>query len=129
MIRDHNVESSDINTNSQHQQFNNLIPTYQFTNNPSKETLRAISDQDFGVARKDLDKVGKRFDWIEEELDYLVLYIQTIESETTKNKYSNCLHHLRNEATAEVKQYFHPHHVASSDRLKNGYNAALKRVV
>lgn len=116
------------NSNSQHEVFKSS--TYHFpTNNPSKDIIRAMNEQEFGVAREDIHKEGKRFDWIDEELDYLVFYIKTIESDEKKNKYSNCLTHLRNEATVEVKQYFHPHHVASSDRLKNGYNTAMKRIV
>lgn len=115
------------NSNSQHEVFKSS--TYNFPTNPSKDIIRAMNEQDFGIARDDIHKEGKRFDWIDEELDYLVFYIKTIESDEKKNKYSNCLTHLRNEATAEVKQYFHPHHVASSDRLKNGYNTAMKRIV
>lgn len=115
----------------QQKQFNHLIRSsaYQYSNTPTPETMRTINDQDFGIARKDIEKEGKRFEWIDEELDYLVFYIKTIESDEKKNKYSKCLTHLRNEATAEVKQYFHPHHIASSDRLKNGYNTAMKRIV
>lgn len=102
-------------------------PVYQFSNGPTPETIRAMNDLDFGLARKDLDKGGKRFEWLKEEIDYLVYYIQTIESETT-NRYANCLNHLRTEASTEVKKYFHPHHVVNSDRLKNGFNVALKKL-
>lgn len=99
-----------------------------FSNIPTPETLSAMNDLDFGIARNDIEKKGKRFDWIPEELDYLVLYIQTIEGDTTKNRYSNCLNHLRTEASPEIKSFFHPHHVANSDRLKNGFTVALKRL-
>lgn len=113
----------------QQKQFNHLIRSsaYQYSNTPTPETMRTINDQDFGIARKDIEKEGKRFEWVKEEIDYLVYYIETIEDDTT-NKYANCLHHLRTEASTEIKKYFHPHHVANSDRLKNGYNTAMKRV-
>jgi hypothetical protein len=90
------------------------------------EITRVMNDLDFGIARKDIDKTAKRYEWIQEEIDYLVYYIESIETEKT-NRFANCLN-LRTEASAEVKQYFHPHHVANSDRLKNGFNVALKRI-
>lgn len=106
-----------------------MIPTtvYEFSDGPTPETVRAMNDHEFGLIRKDLHKTAKRFEWLKEEIDYLVYYIEKIESDTA-NRYANCLNHLRTEASAEVKKYFHPHHVANSDRLKNGFNVALKRL-
>lgn len=100
---------------------------YEFTNLPSPESIQAY-DMDFGIARKDLEKDRKRFEWIPEELNYLQHYIESIEKDSDKkNRYSTCLNHLRTEASPDVKKYFHPHHVANSDRLKNGFNVALKK--
>ncbi len=97
--------------------------------NPPPEIIQAINDSDFGTARKDREKDSQRFEWISEELDYLEYYIEFIEEEhSKKNKYAICLNHLRTEASNDIKKYFHPHHVVNSDRLKNGYNAALKRM-
>lgn len=123
-----NPTTSNSNSNVvQQEQFDNLIQSssYQFSNTPTPETIQIMNDLEFGTARKDIEKEGKRFEWIKEELDYLVHYIETIESDSI-NRYANCLNHLRTEAPIEVKKYFHPHHVANSDRLKNGYNAARK---
>jgi hypothetical protein len=96
---------------------------------PPPEVIQAINDSDFGTARKDLDKDSKRFEWIKEELDYLEYYIENIEEDhENKYKFAKCLNHLRTEASTEIKKFFHPHHVANSDRLKNGYHAAVKRL-
>jgi len=115
----------------QRESFNQLLQQsfYQFSNTPSPENILALNDMDFGVARKDLEKVKKRFEWIQEELTYLQHYIQSIERECDKkNRFAACLNHLRTEASPDVKKYFHPHHVANSDRLKNGFNAVLKKI-
>jgi hypothetical protein len=97
---------------------------YEFSNLPSSEIIRAFNDMDFGIARKDLEKDRKRFEWIPEELNYLQHYIESIEKEVDKkNRYSACLNHLRSEASPDIKKYFHPHHVANSDRLKNGFKS------
>ena len=122
--------SHQIAADQQREEFDQLLrnSNYSISNIPTNETLSAMKDLEFGIARNDLDKKAKRFEWIKEELDYLVFYIQTIEGETTKNRYANCLNHLKTEASADIKKYFHPHHVASSDRLKNGFNVAMKQV-
>ena len=101
---------------------------YRLSINPLPEQTQAMNEMDFGLARKDIEKDAKRFDWIEEELNYLEHYILDIEADSDKkNRFAVCLQHIRTEAPSEVKQYFHPHHLANSDRLKNGYNAAMKR--
>lgn len=115
----------------QGESFNQLLQQsfYQFTNTPSPENILAFHDMDFGVARKDLEKDKKRFEWIQEELNYLQHYVQYIEKECDKkNRFAACLNHLRTEASPDVKKYFHPHHIANSDRLKNGFNTALKKI-
>lgn len=91
------------------------------------EISDAMNELDFGIARKDINITAKKYPWISEEINYLVFYIETIESDQT-NRFANCLTHIRTEAPLEVKQYFHPHHVANSDRLKNGFNVALKKI-
>ena len=102
---------------------------YRLSTNPLPEQTQAMNEMDFGLARKDIEKDAKRFDWIEEELNYLEHYILDIEADSDKkNRFAVCLQHIRTEAPSEVKQYFHPHHLANSDRLKNGYNAAMKRL-
>ncbi len=99
------------------------------SNVPTPEILQFINEMDFGVARKDLEKVGTKFEWIKEEIEYLQHYIQFIEKETDhKNRYAICLQHIKIDASVDIKKYFHPHHIASSDRLKNGYNSALKKL-
>ena len=95
---------------------------------PSADTLNAMSELDFGSAREDLHQEKKRYDWIDEEINFLIDYISTIECDTSKNRYAACLHYLKTEADAEIRKYFHPHHVANSDRLKNGFNVAIKRI-
>ena len=83
----------------------------------------------FGSSRSDINETKKKYDWIEEEISYLVKYIQFIAPElpgASKNKYATCLNHLKLSAPAEAIQYFHPHHLMSSDRLKNGYLRALQ---
>ncbi len=99
----------------------------EFSDDPIPEKMGTINDFEFGLARDDLEKPSKKYKWIKEEIDYLIHYIQTIECDISGNRYANCLNHLRTEASAEVKKYFHPHHVYNSDRLKNGFNVAIKR--
>ena len=129
---DHNIEDIREDTENtfehppsrQHENINHLIQL-SFSEGP----LQALNDLDFGVARKDLDKDRKRFEWIQEEINYLQHYIQCIEKDADlKNRFSACLNHLRTEASTDVKKYFHPHHVVNSDRLKNGFNTALKKL-
>ena len=103
---------------------------YRLPINPIPEQVQAMDEMEWGLARKDLDKEGKRFDWLPEELDFFEHYILEIESdsERKKNRFANCLCHLKTLATQDTKRFFHPHHVANTDRLKNGFIAALKRL-
>jgi hypothetical protein len=74
----------------------------------------------FGTARSDINEAKKKYDWIEEEISYLVQYIQHIAPElpgASKNKYATCLSHLKQSAPAEAIQFFHPHHLMRSDRM------------
>jgi hypothetical protein len=78
----------------------------------------------FGLARDDVNEVKKKYEWIEEEISYLQHYIQSIEPQlpgTSKNRYAACLTHLKQTAPLNAIQYFHPHHLMNSDRLKNGF--------
>jgi hypothetical protein len=85
----------------------------------------------FGMARIDISEKKKKFDWIDEEINYLVEYIQNIAPTlpgTEKNRYATCLSFLKTSAPDEAIQYFHPHHLKNSDRLKNGYLRALQTI-
>jgi hypothetical protein len=78
----------------------------------------------FGVARDDINVIKKKYEWIEEEISYLRQYIKSIEPQlpgTSKNRYAACLTYLKQTAPLNVIQYFHPHHLTTSDRLKNGF--------
>lgn len=78
----------------------------------------------FGVARDDINVVKKKYEWIEEEISYLRHYIQSVEPQlpgTSKNRYAACLTYLKQTAPLNAIQYFHPHHLMTSDRLKNGF--------
>lgn len=103
-----------------------LIPISSTSSTPMQS-----SDQprEFGLARDDINVVKKKYEWIEEEISYLRHYIQTIEPQlpgTSKNRYAACLTHLKHHAPLNAIEYFHPHHLMSSDRLKNGFlRAAL----
>jgi hypothetical protein len=85
----------------------------------------------FGMARTDIGEKKKKFDWIDEEIDYLVEYIQKIAPTlpgAEKNRYATCLSFLKASAPDEAIQFFHPHHLRNSDRLKNGYLRALQTI-
>jgi hypothetical protein len=119
------------NSSRQDQENFRLLQTanYQISRNPLPEQLQAMNDMDFGLARKDLEKEAKRYEWLEEEINYLEHYIIHVERAGDKrNRFANCLNHIRTETSADIKKYFHPHHVANSDRLKNGFNTAIKKI-
>jgi hypothetical protein len=85
----------------------------------------------FGMARTDIGEKKKKFDWIDEEINYLVEYIQNIAPSlpgAEKNRYATCLSFLKTSAPDEAIQFFHPHHLRNSDRLKNGYLRALQTI-
>ncbi len=119
-------------TASTSNQFNDFMKnvcdttSYQLANNQSPDTIDTSNH--FGSSREDINKTGKKFQWIPEEINYLENYILTIEKSPSLNRIAICLNHLRYEASSDVKQFFHPFHVENSDRLKNGFNVALKRI-
>jgi hypothetical protein len=92
---------------------------------PSSTPIQTSNQQrEFGLARDDLHVVKKKYEWMDEEISYLRHYIQSIEPQlpgTSKNRYATCLIHLKQTAPLDVIQFFHPHHLMSSDRLKNGF--------
>lgn len=98
----------------------------------SHRHIRLVDEgREFGFARSDINDKKKKFDWLQEEIDYLVEYIQKIAPElpgASKNRYATCLSFLKQSAPAEAIQYFHPHHLMTSDRLKNGYLRALQTI-
>ena len=78
----------------------------------------------FGQARPDILEVKKRFEWLPQEKSFLQKYVQEIEpiiNPQRENRYSKCLTYIKQTAPQEVIQYFHPHHLVNSDRLKNGF--------
>lgn len=100
------------------------------SSSPSSTPIQTSNQQrEFGLARDDLHVVKKKYEWMEEEISYLRHYIQSIEPQlpgTSKNRYAACLTHLKHAAPLDVIQFFHPHHLMTSDRLKNGFlRAAL----
>lgn len=95
-----------------------------------KETMREIMEEiEFGSAREDINKVAKRYDWLDQEIEYLKSYIldiePTISEADKKNRYATCLNHIKKSTTVDVKKWFHPFHVESSGRLKSGFERAL----
>jgi hypothetical protein len=84
---------------------------------------------EFGSARSDFGIKGKRFPWIQEEIDYFHLYMDEIEpgleEEEKAKKYATCLKFILG-APLDVTKYFHPNHVENSDRVKTGYLKALE---
>jgi hypothetical protein len=101
---------------------------------PSSSTSFRSRDgerREFGKARSDVGENKKKYDWIEEEIDYLVEYIRNIAPQlpgASKNRYAACLSFLKQSAPGEAIQFFHPHHLMSSDRLKNGYLRAMQKI-
>ena len=67
----------------------------------------------------------KRASWSTTELDYLEKVVTIIGSDA-HNLMARCLHHIK--ADPNAIPIFHTRHVESSDRLKNGYEALLKRL-
>jgi len=72
----HSTESprtDDRDDDPQRKEFDQLLKSsnYTFSNLPTPETLSALNDLEFGIARNDIEKKAKRFEWINEELDYL----------------------------------------------------------
>jgi len=92
--------------------------------------LNSSVERRFGTARSDLTEIRKKYDWIDEEINYLKHYIESIEPtlpEASKNRFATCLSYLKNTAPVDIIQFFHPHHISSSDRLKNGLLRAAKQ--
>lgn len=87
-----------------------------------------ISVKKFGSARTDIDEKKKKYDWLDEEISYLQHYINQIEPtlKNSKNRYATCLNHMLRDAPESARQYFHPHHITTSDRLKNGLIRAVE---
>ena len=83
-----------------------------------------ITQRVYGRGRGDYDIKAKRYPWIREEIEYFHTYFRTVEpllsEDQLKQKYATCLAHIREQGD-EVVQYFHPHHLENSDRLKTGY--------
>jgi len=103
------------------------------TPSPSYHRARDVRDEVrvFGIARSDIKDMKKKFEWLQEEIDYLAVYIQQIAPNipgASKNQYATCLSFLKESAPAEAIQFFHPHHLQNSDRLKNGYLRALQMI-
>jgi hypothetical protein len=78
----------------------------------------------YGRGRDDYSIKAKRYAWIKEEIEYFHKYFRSVEpflnEEQLKQKYATCLAHIREQGD-EVVQYFHPHHLENSDRIKTGY--------
>jgi len=87
---------------------------------------------DFGTARSDINKKGKRFEWTDKEISHLQYFILNVEptlSESErKNKYSSCLLYLKR-ADSSIQQDFHPFHCENSIRHKTGYEVAFKKII
>ena len=89
----------------------------------------------FGVAYSGKNKSanGQRFEWTEDELSWITAWFAKAYAElplgTTHipNRYAACLNDLH-QASPEVKAMFHPHHVANSDRFKNGAQKVERRM-
>ena len=62
---------------------------------------------------------GKRYEWTLEELKWIEGWYVMQGADIKLNRYSSCLRDLHQEVPS-VKALFHPHHVESSDRFKNG---------
>lgn len=100
------------------------LPSHHPTPLPSHRHGHLDGVREFGLARSDINDIKKKFDWIAEEIDYLVEYIQQIAPQlpgASKNVYATCLTFLKQSAPAEAIQFFHPHHFMSSDCIKNRY--------
>jgi hypothetical protein len=124
------VETASTNTNHElidHMQNIHNASTYHLAMQSSNPDTSNES-KSFGSARSDIHKNGKKFQWISEEIDYLENYILSIEETQAGNRIAVCLNHLRYEASPDVQKFFHPFHLANSDRLKNGFNVAIERV-
>lgn len=112
----------------------NVNETSSLISNPSHEdpivvTARVNRGVEFGSARSDYGMKGKRFPWIQEEIDYFHTYLAEIEpgleDEEKATKYATCLKFIL-AAPPDVTKYFHPNHVENSDRVKTGYLKALE---
>jgi hypothetical protein len=119
-------DSSPIDTPS------NLPVTPFNTTITSGPTISLDEIYEFGTARSDLNKKGKRFEWTEKEISHLQHFILNVEptlSESErKNKYAACLLYLKR-ADSSIQQDFHPFHCENSGRIKTGYEVASKRII
>lgn len=113
----------------QQQQYEDIIQQQFLETSSSSLALDPFQSRIYGRGRMDFDIKAKRFPWIQEEIEYFHLYFRTIEPYLTedqlKHKYATCLATIRGEGD-QVGQYFHPHHLENSDRLKTGYLKALE---
>ena len=114
---DHVVPSTTINNI----EISSTEPSYDIY---IPHTINHNTERRFGLARDDLNDVKKRFDWLPEEKEFIRRYVDEIERQVNprlENRYSKCLSYIKQTAPLEVIQYFHPHHLVNSDRLKNGF--------
>lgn len=95
----------------------------------SIEENNLVSIRTYGIARDDIGIKGKRFPWLDEEIEYFHYYIREIEPTLNEQerctKYATCLAHIK-AADDDIIKFFHPHHLENSDRIKTGYLKALE---
>lgn len=97
---------------------------------PTPLMLPIIVDrEEFGTAREDVNLIKKKYDWIDEEMNFFMNYIDHVEpfldDEEKKYRFSTCLSYLK-KSSPDIKKYFHSNHVANTDRLKTGFLKAAK---
>ena len=110
--------------------------SHNLITNPTLSLLSWSSGPGWGHKRMDIGISTKsRYDWIYEEkmiigefcLAELKKFAGTSKyAEAQRNIVSSCLEYIRGKGKAAAYPWFHPVHIAKSDRLKSGYESTRK---
>ena len=87
-----------------------------------------LPKRDWGSEHPCYGQTGRAILWSNAELNYVGLFITNLfnANPSATNVFSQCLKHIKQDAAATA--VFHPHHVVSSDRVKNGWVSYKKLV-
>ena len=85
--------------------------------------------REYGNARADINITSKKYPWTSNEIETLQDYITNVEPglcESARSvRFATCRKYILS-SSVDIKQYFHPHHLANSDRIKTGVMRAEK---
>ena len=121
----------------QHQHSSNLLlSSHEMLFNPNFSMAKSNHAISWGHARADINETQTRYAWLDEEKDIIGSFcLNELKKykpssaeyiEVSKTLVSRCLDYIKGAGSKEAAAFFHPHHIAKSDRLKAGYEATRK---